>query len=65
MAHKAPPIPPAQRFHPGEKPHIEGAHTERRDDLPSNDADANLRSQGRSGAQRQSVDTVHYKHQDR
>jgi hypothetical protein len=71
MAHKAPPIPPAQRVHPGEKPHIEGGHIERREDITGlqsgqpGDADANLKSQGRYGNRRQNVDTVHYKHQDR
>ncbi|HEY9219199.1 MAG TPA: hypothetical protein VIO94_14210 [Phenylobacterium sp.] len=52
---KAPPIPPEQRSHPGEKPHIEGSTLGRRDevtDLQSSqpgDDDVNLEEQGRHG----------------
>ncbi|HEY8616417.1 hypothetical protein [Phenylobacterium sp.] len=55
MASKAPPIPPEQRSHPGEKPHIEGSTQGRRDevtDLQSSqpgDDDTNLSEQGRHG----------------
>jgi hypothetical protein len=55
MASKAPPIPPEQRAHPGEKPHIEGDTIGRRDevtDLQSSqpgDDDTNLSEQGRHG----------------
>jgi len=71
MASKAPPIPPDQRARPGDKPHVEGGHQDRRDartDLQSNspgDADANLREQGRFGNRRQNVDDVQHKVQDR
>lgn len=52
---KAPPIPPEQRSHPAEKPHIEGETQGRRDevtDLQSSqpgDDDVNLKEQGRHG----------------
>lgn len=52
---KAPPIPPDQRSHPGEKPHIEGEGRDRREettDLQSSqpgDDDVNLKQQGRHG----------------
>ncbi len=52
---KAPPIPPDQRSHPGEKPHIEGSTQGRRDEragLQSSqpgDDDVNLEEQGRHG----------------
>lgn len=52
---KAPPIPPEQRSHPGDKPHIEGAGRDRREettDLQSSqpgDDDVNLKEQGRHG----------------
>ncbi len=55
MASKAPPIPPEQRAHPGEKPHIDGDTQGRRDevtDLQSSqpgDDDVNLSEQGRHG----------------
>ena len=55
MASKAPPIPPEQRSHPGEKPHVEGSTQGRRDeitDLQSSqpgDDDVNLEEQGRHG----------------
>jgi hypothetical protein len=55
MASKAPPIPPEQRSHPGEKPQIEGDSVGRRDevtDLQSSqpgDDDVNLTEQGRHG----------------
>ena len=55
MASKAPPIPPEQRSHSGEKPHIEGSDIGRRDavtDLQSSqpgDDDVNLEEQGRHG----------------
>jgi hypothetical protein len=55
MASKAPPIPPDQRSHPGEKPHVEGSTQGRRDEktgLQSSqpgDGDVNLRAQGRQG----------------
>lgn len=71
MAHKAPPIPPAQRPHPGAKPHVDGPGPERRDEVTGlqsyepGDVDANLKSQGRYGNRHQNLDTVHYKHQDR
>ena len=61
MPHRAPPIPPAQRAHPGEKRHIEGPDAE----LQPGDADAHLRSQGRQAARGHTVDTVPYKHQAR
>lgn len=71
MPHRAPPVPPAQRFHLGEKPHIEGADPERRDELTGvqshqpGDADVNLRSQGRHGDRHQNVDTVQHRRQAR
>ena len=71
MASKAPPIPPAQRARPGEKPHIEGEPTERRDagtgvqSGQPGDADVNLGQQGRYGDRRQNVDAVQHKQQDR
>ncbi|HVI33674.1 hypothetical protein [Phenylobacterium sp.] len=55
MASKAPPIPPEQRSHPGEKPNVEGSTLGRRDevtDLQSSqpgDDDVNLEEQGRHG----------------
>ena len=55
MASKAPPIPPDQRARPGEKPHIEGGHADRRDlktgdqSRQPGDADVNAREQGRQG----------------
>jgi hypothetical protein len=55
MASKAPPIPPEQRPHAGENPHVEGSDPGRRDrvtGLQSNqpgDRDANLKEQGRHG----------------
>ena len=55
MTSKAPPIPPDQRSHPGEKPHIEGADIGRRDRVTGaqseqpGDDDVNLKSQGRHG----------------
>ena len=64
MPHRAPPIPPAQRFHLGEKPHIEGSGVERRDemtDMPSRkpgDPEATLKSQGRHVDRHQGVETV-------
>lgn len=71
MASKAPPIPPEQRSHAGEKPHIEGKHQDRRDartDAQSaqpGDDDVNLKEQGRFGNRRQNVDDVQHKVQDR
>jgi len=71
MPSKAPPIPPEQRAWPGEKPHIEGADVERRDQTTGlqsgqpGDADANLKEQGRYGNRRQNVDAVQHKQQDR
>ena len=53
MASKAPPIPPDQRAYPGEKPHVEGGHMDRRDahtgDQSRQPGDANAREQGRQG----------------
>ena len=55
MASKAPPIPPDQRSHPGEKPHVEGGRRDRRDARTGDqsgqpgDADVNAREQGRQG----------------
>jgi hypothetical protein len=52
---KAPPIPPDQRASPGDKAHIQGPNSDRRDavtDLQSSqpgDADVNLEQQGRHG----------------
>ncbi len=52
---KQPPIPPDQRSHPGETPHIEGADTGRRDKVTGaqseqpGDDDVNLEQQGRHG----------------
>lgn len=71
MAPKAPPIPPDQRSHPGDKPSVSGDRSDRRDettDLQSGepgDSDANLREQGRFGNRRQNVDDVQHKVQDR
>ena len=71
MASKAPPIPPDQRVHAGEKPDIEGSTLGRRDevtDLQSTepgDGDVNLQEQGRHGNRYQNVDTVQHKQQDR
>jgi hypothetical protein len=64
---KAPPIPPDQRSHPGEKPHIEGSTQGRRDErtgLQSSqpgDDDVNLKEQGRQGNIHQN--THHQGHQ--
>ena len=55
MASKAPPIPPDQRSHPGEKPHVEGADIERRDEVTGaqseqpGDDDVNFKEQSRHG----------------
>ncbi|ACG79021.1 conserved hypothetical protein [Phenylobacterium zucineum HLK1] len=55
MASKAPPIPPEQRSHPGEKPNIEGERQDRRDTVTDaqssqpGDDDVNLKEQGRHG----------------
>ena len=71
MASKAPPIPPDQRSHPGEKPHIEGSDIGRRDRVTGaqseqpGDDDVNLEQQGRHGNREQNVDSVHHKQQDR
>ena len=71
MASKAPPIPPDQRAHPGEKPHIEGSDTGRRDRVTGvqseqpGDDDVNLKEQGRHGNREQNVDAVQHKQQDR
>jgi hypothetical protein len=71
MSSKAPPIPPDQRAHPGDKPHVEGSDIGRRDaatNLQSSqpgDADVNLKNQGRFANRRQNVDTVQHKQQDR
>ncbi|WP_334164938.1 hypothetical protein [Phenylobacterium sp.] len=55
MASKAPPIPPEQRSHPGEKPDVEGSTQGRRDETTNlqssqpGDDDVNLKEQGRHG----------------
>jgi hypothetical protein len=55
MASKAPPIPPDQQTRPGEKPHIDGGHADRRDLKTGDqsgqpgDADVNAHEQGRQG----------------
>lgn len=70
MASKAPPIPPEQRAHPGDKPHIEGTHADRRDASTGaqsgqpGDADVNLKSQGRHGNIHQNTHNQGYQ-QDR
>lgn len=67
---KAPPIPPEQRAHPGEKPHIEGEKQDRRDattNLQSGqpgDDDVNLKQQGRHGGINQNTHHQGYQ-QDR
>jgi hypothetical protein len=71
MTSKAPPIPPDQRSHPGEKPHIEGADIGRRDRVTGaqseqpGDDDVNIEQQGRHGNREQNVDAVQHKQQDR
>jgi hypothetical protein len=61
MASKAPPIPPAQRASPGEKPHIQGSDIGRRDKVTGDhssqpgDDDINLKEQGRAGNIRQNT----------
>ena len=71
MASKAPPIPPDQRAHPGETPHIEGSDIGRRDRVTGaqseqpGDYDVNLEQQGRHGNREQNVDAVQHKQQDR
>ncbi|WP_309092898.1 hypothetical protein, partial [Phenylobacterium sp.] len=55
MASKAPPIPPEQRSHPGEKPDVAGEDIGRRDAITGNqssqpgDDDVNIDQQGRQG----------------
>ena len=44
MTSKAPPIPPDQRSHPGDKPHVEGDKRASR-----GSAGMNLKEQGRHG----------------
>jgi hypothetical protein len=71
MASKAPPIPPAQRAYPGERPNVRGGHADRRDMITGlqsyqpGDDDVNLKEQGRYGNRRQNVDVVQHKQQDR
>lgn len=68
---KAPPIPPDQRSHPKDKPHVEGSDIGRRDSITNlqssqpGDDDVNLKNQGRFGNRRQNVDDVQHKQQDR
>ena len=70
MASKAPPIPPEQRSHPTDKPHVDGDTQGRRDevtDLQSSqpgDDDVNLAQQGRHGNIRQNL-THQGRQQDR
>jgi hypothetical protein len=67
---KAPPIPPDQRSHAGDKPHVEGSTHDRRDErtgLQSSqpgDDDVNLKQQGRQGNIRQNTHHQGYQ-QDR
>lgn len=71
MASKAPPIPPAQRAAPDERPNVKGGHVDRRDLITGlqsyqpGDDDVNLKEQGRYGNRRQNVDDVQHKQQDR
>lgn len=71
MASKAPPIPPEQRAHAGDKPDVQGSTQGRRDETTNlqssqpGDDDVNLKNQGRFGNRRQNVDDVQHKVQDR
>lgn len=71
MASKAPPIPPQQRTHSGQKPDLAETPADRRDASTGaqsgqpGDADVNLKLQGRHGNRRQNVDDVQHKQQAR
>lgn len=70
MASKAPPIPPEQRSHPGEKPDVAGEDIGRRDAITGNqssqpgDDDVNIDQQGRQGGINQNTHHQGYQ-QDR